>query len=115
MWKKVKKTYCASPEPLRTGILLLAFLRLWGPMMVRDLLKGRPLATWRSYGHGNGRGMSSWRDMVDWVGGYPFKVAKPEDIFNFYQHRGVSSKFTKNLRGWIRLQSICVFSRCNLI
>jgi SAM-dependent methyltransferase len=84
MWKKVKKVYCASPEPLRTGVLLLAFLRLWGPTMMRDLLKGRPFASWRSYGQGRGRGMSPWRDVIDWVGGYPFEVAKPEEIFDFF-------------------------------
>jgi hypothetical protein len=27
--------------------------------------------------------MSPWRDLVDWVGGYPFEAAKPEEIFNF--------------------------------
>lgn len=89
VWKKVKELYCTSPEPLRTGILLLAFLRLWGPTMARDLLtKGNPLASWRNYGNGRGRGMSPWRDVVDWVGGYPFEVAKPDDIFNFYRDKG---------------------------
>ena len=57
--------------------------------MVRDLLtKGNPLASWRSYKYSSKRGMSPWRDVVDWVGGYLFKVAKPEDIFNFYRDRG---------------------------
>ena len=28
------------------------------------------------------------RDMVDWVGGYPFEVARPEQIFNFYYQKG---------------------------
>ncbi len=88
MWKKVKKVYCVAPEPLRTGVLLLAFLRLWGPTMMCDFLKGRPFASWRSYGQGGGRGMSPWRDVIDWVGGYPFEVAKPEEIFNFYCSRG---------------------------
>jgi 2-polyprenyl-6-hydroxyphenyl methylase/3-demethylubiquinone-9 3-methyltransferase len=32
--------------------------------------------------------MSAWRDVVDWVGGYPFEVAKPEEIFDFYRERG---------------------------
>jgi 2-polyprenyl-6-hydroxyphenyl methylase/3-demethylubiquinone-9 3-methyltransferase len=32
--------------------------------------------------------MSPWTDMVDWVGGYPFEVAKPEQIFDFYRARG---------------------------
>lgn len=32
--------------------------------------------------------MSPWRDVVDWVGGYPFEMAKPEDIFNLYHSHG---------------------------
>ena len=32
--------------------------------------------------------MSRWHDMVDWVGGLPFEVAKPEMIFDFYHDRG---------------------------
>jgi 2-polyprenyl-6-hydroxyphenyl methylase/3-demethylubiquinone-9 3-methyltransferase len=32
--------------------------------------------------------MSKWRDIVDWVGGYPFEVAKPEEVFEFCRVRG---------------------------
>ena len=32
--------------------------------------------------------MSPWRDVVDWVGGYPFEVAKPEEVFDFCRRRG---------------------------
>jgi 2-polyprenyl-6-hydroxyphenyl methylase/3-demethylubiquinone-9 3-methyltransferase len=34
------------------------------------------------------RGMAWWSDVVDWVGGYPFEVARPEEIFDFYRARG---------------------------
>lgn len=34
------------------------------------------------------RGMSLWHDMVDWLGGYPFEVAKPEQVFKFFVARG---------------------------
>lgn len=34
------------------------------------------------------RGMSLWYDMVDWLGGYPFEVARPEGIVDFYRDRG---------------------------
>ena len=34
------------------------------------------------------RGMTLWHDMVDWVGGYPFEVARPESIVHFYRERG---------------------------
>jgi SAM-dependent methyltransferase len=30
------------------------------------------------------RGMDRKHDLVDWVGGYPFQVAKPEEIFDFF-------------------------------
>lgn len=32
--------------------------------------------------------MSAWRDVVDWVGGLPFEVAKPEQILDLYRERG---------------------------
>ena len=35
-----------------------------------------------------GRGMSLWYDMIDWLGGYPFEVARPEDVFRFMTSRG---------------------------
>lgn len=34
------------------------------------------------------RGMSMWYDMLDWLGGYPFETAKPEQIIEFYLLRG---------------------------
>jgi 2-polyprenyl-6-hydroxyphenyl methylase/3-demethylubiquinone-9 3-methyltransferase len=34
------------------------------------------------------RGMSQWYDTVDWVGGFPFEVAKPEQVFEFSVSRG---------------------------
>ena len=34
------------------------------------------------------RGMSRWHDLVDWVGGYPFEVARPEQVLDFLRPRG---------------------------
>jgi SAM-dependent methyltransferase len=34
------------------------------------------------------RGMSLWYDMRDWLGGYPFEVARPEEIFTRYRRQG---------------------------
>jgi 2-polyprenyl-6-hydroxyphenyl methylase/3-demethylubiquinone-9 3-methyltransferase len=34
------------------------------------------------------RGMSLWHDMVDWLGGYPFEVSKPEEVFEYFTERG---------------------------
>ena len=48
-------------------------------------VRGKPFYTWQNYVELSVRGMSPWRDVVDWVGGYPFEVAKPEDILNIGQ------------------------------
>ncbi len=34
------------------------------------------------------RGMSLWHDAIDWIGGFPFEVARPEEIVDFYNARG---------------------------
>ena len=34
------------------------------------------------------RGMSFWRDVIDWVGGLPFEVATPEAVVDYCQLRG---------------------------
>lgn len=86
-WLAIKRLYNQLPRFLRWFVLCPAFFRLWGPTFIRDLLRGKPLHSWLSYSGGT-RGMSPWRDVVDWVGGYPFEVAKPEEIFRFYHDRG---------------------------
>ena len=86
MWSRVKQAYNRLPPPLRWLVLLPAFLRLWGPTFARDLLKGRPFASWRNYAQD--RGMSPWHNAVDWVGGWPFEVAKPEQVLDFCRTRG---------------------------
>jgi 2-polyprenyl-6-hydroxyphenyl methylase/3-demethylubiquinone-9 3-methyltransferase len=34
------------------------------------------------------RGMDFWRDVIDWLGGYPFEVARPEQVLSFYRGKG---------------------------
>ncbi len=43
--------------------------------------------------------MSAWHDLVDWVGGYPFEVASPEEIFDFYFNYGFELIKLKTCRG----------------
>jgi SAM-dependent methyltransferase len=85
-WRRIKRLYNVLPPVLRAFVLAFCFVRLWGRTILHDLLHGNPLRTWNNYYHT--RGMSPWRDVVDWVGGYPFEVAKPEEVFDFYRKRG---------------------------
>jgi len=45
--------------------------------------------------------MSIYHDWIDWLGGYPFEVAKPEMIFNLYKKHGytLDSVITTNRLG----------------
>jgi 2-polyprenyl-3-methyl-5-hydroxy-6-metoxy-1,4-benzoquinol methylase len=97
-WAWVKRTYNRLPRALRWTVLAPAAARLWGPTVVRGALAGKPLAAWREYGE-QGRGMSPWRDVVDWVGGWPFEVATPEQVFDFCRARGFTLRRLQTCAG----------------
>ena len=84
-WKIVKHLYNRLPHMLKFLVLWPAFINLWLPIFCRDFWHRRP-STWKNYS--TLRGMSAWRDVVDWVGGYPFEVATPGAIFEFYRNKG---------------------------
>lgn len=90
VWRALKKLYNRSPKAIRWVVLLIALIGLWGPRTIYDVLRGKPFYTWRNYAEHGARGMSAWRDLLDWVGGYPFEAAQPEEIFRFYKERGFS-------------------------
>jgi 2-polyprenyl-6-hydroxyphenyl methylase/3-demethylubiquinone-9 3-methyltransferase len=85
-WWRVKKAYVSLPPVLRWLVLGPAYARLWGPTTIKDFLRLRPFHTMRTYS--SMRGMSAHRDVIDWVGGFPFEVSKPEQVFDFYRARG---------------------------
>lgn len=85
-WARVKKLYCSGPfgRWLVKGICIPYFVL---PPLLRDLIKLRdPTRIYREYKRE--RGMSRVHDWCDWLGGYPFEVAKPEEIFKFYKAKG---------------------------
>ena len=85
-WRMIKRLYNRLPQGARFILTWPALVCFWGPRTVKDLLRGKPFSTWRGYA--KSRGMSPWHDLVDWMGGYPFEVAKPDAIVNFYETRG---------------------------
>ena len=84
-WTRVKNFYNRSGKPLKHLTVLAVCVVSWWRPCVKDLLRLRPFESWKNAGHA--RGMSAWWDHVDWVGGYPFEVAKPEEIFHFFRSR----------------------------
>jgi SAM-dependent methyltransferase len=97
VWLAVKRLYNRLPIGLKWLVVAPASVRLWGPTILRDLVKGDPLRSWRNYAAD--RGMSPWRDVIDWVGGYPFEVTKPEEIFEYFAARGFVLRKLKTCAG----------------
>ncbi|MBS0177259.1 MAG: class I SAM-dependent methyltransferase [Nitrospira sp.] len=98
-WLMVKRVYNRSPQWGKILVAWLACIRQWTLTVIRDTFLGNPLRTWFSYKEQ--RGMSPWRDVIDWVGGYPFEVAKPEEIFDFYRKKGFDLQRMKTCAGGI--------------
>jgi 2-polyprenyl-6-hydroxyphenyl methylase/3-demethylubiquinone-9 3-methyltransferase len=86
-WLGVKRAYNALPRPFRFLVLWPAFVALWGKTFAIEIVRGYPGRGWREYAR-TSRGMSPWRDIVDWVGGLPFEVARPEQVLEFLRERG---------------------------
>jgi len=98
-WLKIKQAYNGLPNGLRWLVLWPTTIRLWGPPILIDFLKGQPFHAWRNYSRESLRGMSPWRDVIDWVGGLPFEVATPEHIFYFYHSKGFQLEELKTCGG----------------
>lgn len=86
-WLKVKRAYNALPAPLRFLVLWPSFVALWAKTFAIETVRGYPGRGWREYAR-TSRGMSPWRDVVDWVGGLPFEVSRPEQVLDFLRERG---------------------------
>ena len=88
-WRWIKKTYNQLPRLMKTPFVIAVSAPEEAKSLVRSVVKGRPgeyIRTWTQYKQI--RGMSHWHDLIDWVGGYPYEVARPEEIFDFYRARG---------------------------
>lgn len=88
VWTRIKRRYNRLPQPLKVPYAAIVM----GAFELRTLLlvaARRQFGAWaRSWTEQGERGMSRWHDVIDWVGGYPFEVATPQQIFEFYRERG---------------------------
>lgn len=88
-WHWIKRTYNGLPRlarlPFTVGVIAPGELKALAAATIRRR-PGDYLRSWTRYG--DLRGMNRWHDVVDWVGGYPYEFATPEEIFDFYRTRG---------------------------
>ncbi len=89
-WKRAKRLFNSVPRPLRAPYAVLVMAPMEMKAVLRATLKLRPQEYFREWRTANDRdrGMDRWRDLLDWVGGYPFEVATPDEIFEFCTARG---------------------------
>jgi 2-polyprenyl-3-methyl-5-hydroxy-6-metoxy-1,4-benzoquinol methylase len=81
-WTRRKLRYVGLPMGLRTLYAWGLILAGEGRMLGRDLRAGRPDRWLRRWTHDQpARGMSRYRDWIDWIGGFPYEYASvPETL-----------------------------------
>lgn len=92
-WLKLKRLYSRSPAPGKRLIEWITFMLTWGKAFIF-----KPRSAFRNWStYSQQRGMSPWRDIVDWAGGYPYEVASAGDVFMFFHQRGLTLQFLKTV------------------
>lgn len=90
-WKLIKKISNMLPRFLQPAFAVVVALpreTLHAVYMLAALKPGLYVRYWTHYQ--SIRGMSRWHDILGWIGGWPFEVAKPEQIFEFLKRQGFS-------------------------
>jgi 2-polyprenyl-6-hydroxyphenyl methylase/3-demethylubiquinone-9 3-methyltransferase len=98
-WRSVKRTYNRMPPPLRRPFAAAVIAPGETARALRSVLAGDARAYARLWRRAGPRGMSRWADIVDWVGGYPFEVARPEEVLRFCRARGFVLENLKTVGG----------------
>ncbi|MCX7166531.1 MAG: class I SAM-dependent methyltransferase [Rhodocyclales bacterium] len=92
-WTWIKKTYCHLPDSLKLPFTLAVMIPIQLRSFLIYLVQGKAFAFFNEkYNYKTKRGMNWWYDQIDWIGGYPYEDAKPEEIFRFLHERGYSLK-----------------------
>jgi 2-polyprenyl-3-methyl-5-hydroxy-6-metoxy-1,4-benzoquinol methylase len=97
LWWRVKRRYVHSSPLVRRALVLAGGVYFGARHIAASLVKAASGGTDRD--KGRARGMSARHDLVDWIGGFPFEVAAPEEIFSFLHGRGFDLSFLKTCRG----------------
>jgi SAM-dependent methyltransferase len=86
LWLRIKRLYLSgTPGRIFAWSLFVPYF-VFGALATDLIRRRNPVARYVEYKRS--RGMSMVHDWRDWLGGYPFEVAKPEEVFEFYRDRG---------------------------
>ncbi|MFI7706019.1 class I SAM-dependent methyltransferase [Nonomuraea sp. NPDC049480] len=85
LWWRLKRKYVRSGPAMRNALVLAAGTYFSARTAIGQSIKrrtGTPSESGARY-----RAMSRRHDLIDWVGGFPFEVAKPDEVFSFFRDR----------------------------
>ena len=87
IWRRVKRTYCS--HWIGRVLVLSVFVPYFAVRgFVEDICRGtNPTRRYTDYAKEH-RGMSQLYDWIDWLGGYPYECAHPNEVSRFMQGRG---------------------------
>jgi 2-polyprenyl-3-methyl-5-hydroxy-6-metoxy-1,4-benzoquinol methylase len=113
LWHRVKNIYNRLPRLLKPPFAFFIYLPVEFRAFLFLLVLGKPQVYFAQIlNYNENRGMSWWHDKIDWIGGYPFEVSKPDKIFDFYKKLGYSLKALKTSGGDLGCNEF-VFQRDN--
>jgi 2-polyprenyl-6-hydroxyphenyl methylase/3-demethylubiquinone-9 3-methyltransferase len=83
-WKIEKKLYSSSPEWIQSTIKFIWILKT----RISYFLKQKSFSQMVSEYSKRGRGMDYYRDVHDWLGGYPYESITPDEAESYIQGLG---------------------------
>jgi 2-polyprenyl-6-hydroxyphenyl methylase/3-demethylubiquinone-9 3-methyltransferase len=95
VWEKIKWLYCSGITG-RLIVCTMCFPILFGRAFISSTIKRENLFS----NYKKNRGMSFFHDVFDWLGGYPYEVAKVDDVINYMKARGYRLKNLITSTGW---------------
>jgi 2-polyprenyl-3-methyl-5-hydroxy-6-metoxy-1,4-benzoquinol methylase len=95
LWRRAKKLYCSGfLGKFLVGSIFLPYL--FSRVLVSSILRRENVfAKYRK-----NRGMSIAHDWFDWLGGFPYEVAKVDEIVLYHQKRGFTLRNIVTTIGW---------------
>lgn len=114
VWTRIKRLSNALPSWMQPAFAVLVSLPrevMAAAFLCATLRPMTYVHSWTRYQ--SVRGMSRWHDLLDWVGGWPFEVAKPEEVFRYLKDRGFTLERLKTAGGGLGCNEY-VFTRLDL-
>jgi 2-polyprenyl-3-methyl-5-hydroxy-6-metoxy-1,4-benzoquinol methylase len=100
-WLHVKRAYNRAGALGRATLVACSAIALYWRPALSSMLHSTDCRLVTREVRERERGMSRWHDLVDWVGGYPFEVSRPEQVFHFVSRRNFELQFLKTCAGGI--------------